>query len=71
MSDEEFEVIVVETPKIELDIPREKLLSFIKLVENLGWEKSKVKRYVSMALRLRELEKRYGKTYISLVRSYE
>ena len=71
MSDEDFEVIVVEAPKIEIDIPREKLLSFIRLAEELGWEKSKLKRYISTALRLRNLEKRYGKSYVSLVRSYE
>ena len=71
MSDEDFEITVVESPKIEPDLPREKLLSLVKLLEDLGWEKSKFKRYVSTALRLRNLEKRYGKTYISLVKSYE
>lgn len=71
MSDEDFEVIAVEAPKIEIDIPREKLLSFIRLAEELGWEKSRLKRYISTALRLRRLEKRYGKSYVSLVRGYE
>ena len=71
MSDEDFEIIAVETPRIEFELPREKLLSLVKLLEDLGWEKSKFKRYVSTALRLRRLEKQYGKTYVSLVRSYE
>ncbi|MCD6312730.1 MAG: hypothetical protein J7L79_02820 [Thaumarchaeota archaeon] len=71
MSDEDFEVIVVEAPKIEIDIPREKLLSFIRLAEELGWEKSRLKRYISTALRLRNLERKYGKSYVSLVKSYE
>ncbi len=71
MSDEDFELIVVEKPKAEIEIPRTKLLSFIKLAEELGWQKSRLKRYISTALRLRDLEKRYGKSYVALVRSYE
>jgi len=71
LSDEDFEIIAVETPRIGFELPREKLLSLVKLLEDLGWEKSKFKRYVSTALRLRRLEKQYGKTYVSLVRSYE
>jgi len=71
LSDDEFEVVVVEAPKVEFDIPREKLLAFIKLAEELGWEKSKVKRYINTALRLRKLEKEYGKSYAALVRNYQ
>ncbi|MCD6341245.1 MAG: hypothetical protein J7L83_00075 [Thaumarchaeota archaeon] len=70
MSDDEFEVIVVESPKIEVDIPRDKLLSFINLAEELGWEKSKIKRYINTALRLRKLEREAGRSYISLLREY-
>ncbi|HDD40271.1 MAG TPA: hypothetical protein ENG21_03380, partial [Nitrososphaeria archaeon] len=68
--DDEFRIVVVETPKVEVDIPRDKLLSFIKLAEELGWEKSKLKRYVNAALRLRKLEREAGKSYISLLRDY-
>ncbi len=71
LSNEDFEVIVAEVPKIEIDISREKLFSFIKLAEDLGWNKARIKRYISTALRLRELEKRYGKSYVALVKSYE
>ena len=71
LSDDEFEIVVVEAPKVEFDIPREKLLSFIKLAEELGWEKSKVKRYINTALRLRKLEKEYGKSYAALIRNYQ
>jgi len=70
LDDDEFRVVVVETPKVEVDIPRDKLLSFIKLAEELGWEKSKLKRYVNAALRLRKLEREAGKSYISLLRDY-
>ena len=70
MDDDEFRVVVVETPKVGVDIPREKLLSFIKLAEELGWDKSKVKRYVNAALRLRKLEREAGKSYLSLLRDY-
>jgi len=71
LSDESFEVVVAETPRIEIAIPREKLLSFIKLAEELGWSKARIKRYITTALRLRELERRYGKSYAALVKSYE
>lgn len=70
-SGEDFELIVAESPQIETPIPREKLISFIKLAEDLGWNKARIKRYVTMALRLREIEKRYGKSYAALVKSYE
>lgn len=71
LSDENFEVVVAEIPRIEIAMPREKLLSFIRLVEDLGWNKARIKRYITIALRLRELEKRYGKSYVALVKSYE
>ena len=71
MSDDDFEVVAVETPKIELDIPRDKLSAFIKLVEDLGWDKRKLKRYISTGLRLRKLEREYGKSYAALARNYQ
>jgi chromosome segregation ATPase len=71
LSGEDFELIVAESPQIETPIPREKLISFIKLAEDLGWNKARIKRYITTALRLREIEKRYGKSYAALVKSYE
>ena len=71
LDNKDFELIVAESPQIEIPIPHEKLLSFIKLVEDLGWNKARIKRYITTALRLRELEKRYGKSYAALVKTYE
>jgi chromosome segregation ATPase len=71
LDSEDFELIIAESPRIEIPIPREKLLSFIKLVEDLGWNKARVKRYITTALKLRELERRYGKSYAALVKAYE
>jgi len=71
LSQDEFEVVIVESPRIEFDIPRERLLAFIRLAEELGWDKARVKRYISTALRLRRIEREHGRSYASLVRSYQ
>ncbi|RLF08800.1 MAG: hypothetical protein DRJ69_05880 [Thermoprotei archaeon] len=67
---DDFEVIVVARPRLEVELPREKLEAFMKLLEELGWSKSKLKRYVNAALRLRRLEREGGKSYLSLLRDY-
>ncbi|MDW8021551.1 MAG: hypothetical protein RMI78_02845 [Nitrososphaerota archaeon] len=70
MDDEEFQIIPVETPKVEVEVPRDKLILFIKFAEELGWDKSKIKRYINAALRLSKLEREAGKSYASLLRDY-
>jgi len=70
---EDFEVIVAtpEEKEVRTELPREKVEALLELLDSLGWDKRKLKRYINAALRLRRLERERGKSYLSLIREYE
>lgn len=74
-TEDEFEIVVEVPERKEVGappgIPSEKLEALVELLEALKWDKKRLKRYVNQALRLRKLEREYGKSYVALVREYE
>ncbi len=72
-TDEEFEVIIAvpEAEEAEIGLSKDKVRELVDLLDSIGWDKKTLKRYVSHALRLRRLEKEYGKKFNILVREYE
>ena len=72
-ADEEFEVIIAipEAGEAEIGLSKDKVRGLVELLDSIGWDKKALQRYVSHALRLRRLEKEYGKKFNMLVREYE
>jgi len=70
----EFEVVIAIPEKKEelvIGLPREKIQQLIEIIDSLKWDKKTLIRYINYAIRLRKLEKEYGKSYHSLLREYE
>lgn len=70
--EENFEIVIaVPESGVGIDIPRDKMKALIDLLDSLKWNKKMLLRYISIALRLRRLEKEYGKSFTILVKEYE
>ena len=72
LSEEErdFEIIVVAPPRPKFELSRDKIEALNELLDSMGWDKRRFKRYVNAALRLRKIEREAGRSYLSLLRSY-
>ena len=72
LSEEErdFEIIVVAPPRPKFELSRDKIEALNELLDSMGWDKKRFKRYVNAALRLRKIEREAGRSYLSLLRSY-
>ncbi|MDW7985879.1 MAG: hypothetical protein RMI88_01500 [Nitrososphaerota archaeon] len=68
----DFEVVIsIPEKKVGVDIPEDKIKALVELLDNLKWSKKTLLRYISTALRLRKLEKEYGKSFTALIKEYE
>lgn len=69
---EEFEIIIaIPEAEPKPHIPANKLKDLIDLLDSLKWNRRTLLRYISSALRLRRLEKEYGRSFTTLVKDYE
>jgi len=66
----DFEIIVVAPPKPKFELSRDKIEALNELLDSMGWDKRRFKRYVNAALRLRKIEREAGRSYLSVLRSY-
>jgi len=66
----DFEIIVVVPPKPKFELSRDKIEALNELLDSMGWDKRRFKRYVNAALRLRKIEREAGRSYLSILRSY-